>query len=99
VLSFLWFTLAAIRALWLNFKNSGEDLKKVNTFLFVFFVGKLIFFSVIFGVLWMDMLLFTATVALSVSINRGVRTAPAVSSQELVLQPSPQVVAGTLQPA
>jgi len=99
VLSFLWFTLAAIRALWLNFKNSGEDLKKVNTFLFVFFVGKLIFFSVIFGVLWMDMLLFTATVALSVSINRGVRTAPAVSSQELVLQPTPQVVAGTLQPA
>ena len=100
ILAFLWFLAASVRVLWINCKNSESEMRTVNTFLLCFFLSKIVFFSIFFGSFYVEFVLFAATVALSVSINRGIRMVP--SEQEVRVQPAsarPEIAPGSWQPA
>jgi len=72
VIGFLWFLAASFRVLRQNYHYGHPALRRVNTFLYGFFISKTIFFFAVFGNLYSDLGLFTGIVGLSVSINGGV---------------------------
>jgi hypothetical protein len=72
-LAFLWFIIAAIRVLYLNYRYSPPELQTVNTALYAAFLGHAIFFFFVFGGLDIDMLVFCGLLGLSVCLNGGVR--------------------------
>jgi len=78
---FLWFLIAAGRVLYLNHRFGEVSLRNINTTLLALFVGRAIFFFLFFGSVDVDMFVFTGLVGLSVSLNGGVRVAPAVDQQ------------------
>jgi len=77
VLTFFWFVAAAGRVFYWNYRYGEASLKNINTFLFAFFLAKLIFFLVIFGSLYVDLPMFAGIVGLSISLNGGVAKRPA----------------------
>lgn len=100
-LAFIWFCASSIRVLWRNYRYSDPAMKILNTFLFSYFIAKLLFFCTIFGSFFTDLIMFVAPVAVSISINRGVLapvTAPVVKP---ALKPSlsPLTPPGSFQPA
>ncbi len=72
VIAFSWFLIAAIRALYANYRYGDPALRNINTLLLATFVGKTLMFLIIFGALDSDMLFFAAIIGLSVSLNGGV---------------------------
>jgi hypothetical protein len=89
-LAFGWFCIAAIRLLWMNYRYGDPAIKNVNTFLLVAFLGKLAFFTFIFGAFYLDLSYFTGIAALSISMNRGIAKAPALAPfQVKKLEPEP----------
>ena len=87
VIGFLWFAIASLRVLWLNYKNSEPAMKTVNTFLLAYFFSKFVFYCTVYGAFYVDMLVFTSTVALSITVNRGVLRVPQVAPVEVVPEP------------
>ena len=77
VIAFLWFVKAGIQALYQNYLHGLPHLKTVNTFFLSYFVAKVIFFFLVFGSLYSDMMWFTGVLGLSVALNNGVGS-PAV---------------------
>ncbi len=86
VLTFCWFLFACGRALYRNYKFSIPEYRIINTFLFAYFVARVIFFFAVFGSLYSDLAMFTGIVGLSVSLNGGVSQPEA--------EPAPQFVFG-----
>ncbi len=72
-LAFLWFLIASLRVLYLNYRYSPPELQMVNTSLYAAFIGHSIFFLFLVGGLDGDMLVFCGLLGLSVSFNNGVR--------------------------
>ena len=72
-LAFVWFCVAAFRLLVRNYRHGDPALKKLNTFLLTYFVGRLFFYSVFYGQFDLDLMVFTGVVGLSIAINRGAR--------------------------
>jgi O-Antigen ligase len=68
----LWFLAAAGKVLYRNYAYGDANLKNINTFLFSYFVAKVIFFFGVFGSLFSDFASFTGLVGLSVCLNGGV---------------------------
>jgi hypothetical protein len=101
VLTFTAFIISSLRVLWKNYKYSEPDVLNLNRFLLCYFISKLLFFIFIFGSLYLDLLNFTATVAFSISLNRGVKTAladrPVLETAET--QAEPEMAEAALQPA
>jgi hypothetical protein len=77
---FLWFFIAAGRVLYLNYRFGESSLRIINTALLAFFVGRAVVFFLFFGSLDGDMFVFTGLAGLSVSLNSGIRAAPAADS-------------------
>ena len=75
VIAFGWLIVAGIRVVHRNFKYGDPSLHAANTFLFGFFLAKVVYFLTVFGALDTDLPLFTGILALSVSLNRGVAKA------------------------
>jgi hypothetical protein len=73
VIALLWFWIASLRALVLNYRYGDPALRTVNIFLLSYFVARIFLFLIIFGGLSSDMFYFSATVGLSVSLNGGIR--------------------------
>jgi hypothetical protein len=73
VVAFLWFVMAALKVLYLNYKFSPPTLKFVNTFLLSCFIARLAYFVSIYGHFYSGLMVFTGLVGLSISINGGVR--------------------------
>ena len=73
VVGVLWFWAAGIKVLYRNFRYGLPALQKINTFLFAYFLTRVVFFLVIFGSLYSDFSLFTGLLGLSVCFNKGVR--------------------------
>lgn len=77
VIGWLWFLLAVFRALYLNYRNGDARLKIFNTSMLAAFLAKTIFFFTVFGAFQNDIAKFVGLVALSITINGGIRrTAP-----------------------
>ncbi|MDW8308188.1 MAG: O-antigen ligase family protein [Verrucomicrobiales bacterium] len=80
-IAFLWFLVASFRVLWNNYRYGDPALHRVNSFLLVYFVARTLFYFFVFGSFSSELYLFTGVVALSISLNGGVRQpvgAPAV---------------------
>jgi hypothetical protein len=77
-IGFGWFALAGFWVLYRNYRYGHEELRGVNTFLLAFYTMKMIFFVVFCGQIALDFFIFTGTLGLSVSLNRGVRAAAAL---------------------
>lgn len=73
MIGWIWFVAAAIRALYLNYKNSEPELKKINNFLFAFLLARTFHFFVIFGEFRVDFPQFLGILGLSLAINGGIR--------------------------
>ena len=76
----------------LDMKSPYEELRdeldsayrRVNTFLFAFYVVRVVFFLTVFGALVADLVMFAGLVGLSISLNGGVAK-PAVVPQSKVV--------------
>jgi len=72
VLAFVCVLIAGGRALYKNWKLKDPALHNINTLLLSLFVTKLIFFVVVFGAFFTDLVIFLGFFGLSIAIN-GVR--------------------------
>jgi hypothetical protein len=79
-LALLCFLVTSLRALYFNAKYGVAELRNINRLLFAFFLGKSIFFFVVFGAIASDLFQFSGIIGLGVALNRGVAKAPAVAS-------------------
>jgi hypothetical protein len=89
-IAFVWFLVSSIRVLYSNFKYGDPAFQNLNTFIFAFYVAKVIFFLAVFGALHTDLPLFLGLLGLSISLNGGVAK-PAEA-------PAPKVVFQRFQP-
>jgi len=67
-----WFLWAAIRVLYRNFRYGDPAFKRINGFLFAFFLAKTVYFLILFGSFHSDLVGFVGLVGMSISLNRGV---------------------------
>jgi len=86
VFAFIWLLYAGTKALYRNYKYSIPEYKLINTFLFAYFLARVVFFAAVFGSLYSDLALFTGLLGVSVSLNGGVAQPEA--------EPQPQFVLG-----
>jgi hypothetical protein len=93
LLAFAAFCAASLRVLYRNYRHSPPELQSINTFLLTYFIGRLIFYVIFYGELYLDLMLFTGAIGLSVSLNGGVRQEaevkmpePVASAEDLRLQ-------------
>lgn len=76
-LAFLWFLVAAGRALYRNYRHGDPELRHINIFLFAYFLARGFMFFVVVGALNYDLFAFIGVVGLSISLNGGIcRPAP-----------------------
>jgi len=73
VIGFLWFLFASIKTLINNFRYGDPENQNINTFLLAYFLTKTVFFFAVFGSFQNELAVFVGLIALSVSINGGVR--------------------------
>ena len=98
-IAFVWLLVAGIRVLYQNYQFGDPAYHNINTFLFAYFVVKVIFFFTIFGSLHSDIPMFLGLLGLSVSLNGGVAkpvvvTEPTVVLSRFKLPPSARRPAG-----
>jgi hypothetical protein len=72
LLFFVWFCLAGLRVMQLNYRYGPPAIRRVNTFFYSYYLAKIIFFFGLYGALNNDMISLTALVGLSVACNGGV---------------------------
>jgi hypothetical protein len=94
LLAFMAFCVASLRVLYRNYRYSPPELRSINTFLLSYFIGRLLFYLVFYGEFYLDLMLFTGIIGLSLSLNGGVRQSEEVqtpaalaSPEDLRLQP------------
>ena len=82
-IGWLWFVGAGIRALYLNYRNSTPELKTINTFLFAYFLAKVILFHLVFGSFHSEFAFFAGMLGFSIALNNGIRRpAPVTETSE-----------------
>jgi hypothetical protein len=84
-IAFTWLLVAGIRVVYHNYQFGDPAFRTLNTFLFAFFIVKVIFFCAIFGSLHSDLPMFLGILGLSISINGGV-------AKPVVVPPEPAIV-------
>jgi O-antigen ligase len=71
-LAFVWFLIAAIRALHANYRYGPPEYHTINTFLLAFFIARLLLYLFIFGGFYSDIAHFVGIVGFSLSLNAGI---------------------------
>lgn len=59
--------------MWANYRYGDPAFGNINRFLLVYFLGRLIYYILVYGQFDLDLMVFTGTVGLSIAINKGVR--------------------------
>ncbi len=82
-----------------NYQFGDPALHHTNTFLFAYFVVKVVFFFAVFGSLYSDLPVFLGLLGLSISLNGGVAKPVVVPQPKIVfnrfkLHPSARRPAG-----
>lgn len=80
------FIALSLRALWRNYKYGPEQLRVINRFLLVYFLGRTLFFLSVFGAFAYDFYLLTGVMGLSVALNGGVCRKPVSISQPVTFR-------------
>ena len=98
-IAFVWLMIAGIRALHQNYQFGDPAYHDINTFLFAYFVAKVVFFFTVFGSLHSDLPVFLGLLALGISLNGGVAKPVVVPQPKIVfnrfkLHPSSRRPAG-----
>ena len=70
------FLIAASRVMYRNMRYSDPDIQNINTFLFSFFLGRLLYFFAFFGGIEMDLWFFASVTAISLAVNGGLKGPP-----------------------
>jgi hypothetical protein len=83
-IAFVWLLVAGIRVVYQNYQFGDPAYHHVNTFLFAWFVVKVLFFFTVFGSLHSDLPSFLGLLALSVSLNGGVARPVVVPQPKIV---------------
>ncbi len=83
-IAFIWFLAAGLRVVYDNYRFGDPALHCLNTFLFAYFVVRIVIFLFVFGAFNSDLPVFLGLLGLSVGINGGVA--------KPVVEPQPQVV-------
>src|SRR5207342_1252168 len=73
VLAMMCFFISGLRVVFRNMRYGEAQIKNINTFLFSFYVGRLLYFILFFGGIEIDLWLFVSTVGVSLAINGGVK--------------------------
>lgn len=94
-LAFVWFCAAAIRLLVRNYRHGDPELRKLNTFLLTYFVGRLFFYTVFYGQFDLDLMVFTGVVGLSLAANRGRAVGVAAPARRMPAAVDVRVPAGS----
>ena len=71
-LAFVWLLAAGIRVLYQNYQFGDPAYRHINSFLFAYFIVKVIFFFTVFGGFHSDLPMFLGLLGLSISLNGGV---------------------------
>ncbi|HZQ45942.1 MAG TPA: hypothetical protein VFC07_02940 [Verrucomicrobiae bacterium] len=87
VIGFLWFLSASLKLLFQNYQFGDPALRRINTFLFGFFIVKVLVFFFIFGSVHSDLGPMAALVGLSASLNGGVSRPPEALPEILMDEP------------
>lgn len=77
LLAFVWFSVAAFRALARNYRYGDPRLANLNRYLLAAFITRLIFYFGLYGQFDLDLPAFAGLLGLSIAINGGVRSAAA----------------------
>ncbi|MCX7888078.1 MAG: O-antigen ligase family protein, partial [Verrucomicrobiae bacterium] len=88
-IAFFWFLAAAFRVLWNNYRYGDPTLHRINSFLLAYFAVRTLFYFFVFGSFPSELCLFTGTVALSISLNGGVRQPVAATAAKPVFSSLP----------
>lgn len=88
-IGWLWLLGASVRAMWLNYRYGDESLRKINTFLLAYFLGKILFFFLIYGSFYSDVAIFAGIIGLNLAVNGGI-TKPARAHALTEAEPAPQ---------
>jgi O-Antigen ligase len=97
VIGFLWFLIASFQVLRQNYHYGHPAFRRLNTFLYGFFIARTIFFFAVFGNLYSELAFFAGLVGMSISLNGGV-------AKRMILVPArirqhpPQPVPGARKP-
>jgi hypothetical protein len=83
-ISFVWLLVAGIRVLHQNYQFGDPAYHQLNTFLFAYFVTKVVFFFLVFGSFHSDFATFLGALALSISLNGGAAKPAVVPQPKLV---------------
>jgi hypothetical protein len=75
-IAFLWFLYSGYRVMQRNYRDGDPECRRLNRFLFAFFITKVLGFFLIFGGFYGDLASFTGLIAISVSLNGGVAKPP-----------------------
>lgn len=92
-LAFAWFCVAALRALYRNYRYGDPRHLHINRFLLAAFVTRLIFYLTVYGQFDLDLALFTGFLGMSLAVNGGIRepqTAPAKAARTLTTDAPPR---------
>ncbi len=71
--AFLAFCWGSLRVLYANYRYGDPALRLINTFLLTYFLTRLVFYMVFYGEFFLDLMMFTGAIALSLTLNNGVR--------------------------
>ncbi len=73
VIVVVWFWIASVRVLYLNFRYGEPRLRNINTFFLAYFIALVLQFLFVVGFIGSDLPTFVGILGLSISINGGVR--------------------------
>ena len=71
-IAFVWLMVAGLRVLYQNYQFGDPAYRHINSFLFAYFIVKVIFFFTVFGGFHSDLPMFLGLLGLSISLNGGV---------------------------
>jgi hypothetical protein len=84
LVGFIWLIAAGFRVLYRNYKFGDPLYKKANTFLYAYFIARMLAFIFLFGSLYSELALFTGLIGLSISLNNGVAQPAMVTRAKVV---------------
>ncbi len=73
VMVVVWFWIASVRVLYLQFRYGEPRFRNINTFFLAYFVARILQFLFVYGAIGSDLPTFVGILGLSISINGGVR--------------------------
>jgi hypothetical protein len=81
VIGFGWFVAASLRYLYRTYRFGDPSLRRINTLLLSFFIGKVLLFLIVFGAFASELYVFTGLMGLSVALN-GSQPSPVPAETE-----------------